>query len=175
MRYLLVLCFVALLALIAKNLVRGHIGRSWMAIRDMDIAAEIIGIRPLRTKLIAFAVSSFYVGIGGALWGFVHLAQVEPSAFDIDRSFRILSMIIIGGLGSLICSYFGAALIYIMPIILGWFANVSGLPIGAATVEHLRVMLTGVLIIFFLIVEPHGLARLWQIGKQKLRIWPFPY
>ena len=85
-RYLFVLAIVAVLALAAKNMVRGRIGRMWMAIRDMDIAAEIIGIRPLRTKLIAVAVSSFYVGIGGALWGFVHLAQVEPSAFDIDRS-----------------------------------------------------------------------------------------
>ena len=106
------------------------------------------------------------------LW---YATGAEPEVFSIRQSFFILSMIIIGGLGSLIGSYFGAALIYIMPILLGWLADVSGLPIGSATIEHLRIMLTGVLIIFFLIVEPHGLARLWQIGKQKLRIWPFPY
>jgi branched-chain amino acid transport system permease protein len=174
-RYLFVLSVVAVLALAAKNMVRGRIGRMWMAIRDMDIAAEIIGIRPLRTKLIAFAVSSFYVGIGGALWGFVHLAQVEPSAFDIDRSFRVLSMIIIGGLGSILGSFLGAAFVAIVPIVLNLAPGAVGLHLGAALITYLELITYGVLIIFFLIVEPHGLARLWQIGKEKLRIWPFPH
>jgi branched-chain amino acid transport system permease protein len=174
-RYLFCLGFVAVLALAAKNLVRGRIGRMWMAIRDMDIAAEIIGIAPLKTKLIAFAVSSFYVGIGGALWGFVHLAQLEPSAFDISRSFQLLSMIIIGGLGSILGSFLGAAFVSIVPIILNLAPSAVGLHLGAALITYLELITYGVLIVFFLIVEPHGLARLWQIGKEKLRIWPFPH
>jgi branched-chain amino acid transport system permease protein len=175
-RYFVVLAIVVALTWVASNLIHGRIGRSWMAVRDMDIAAQLMGIQLLPAKLLAFAVSSFYCGVSGAMMVFFWYATgAEPEVFSIRQSFFILSMIIIGGLGSLIGSYFGAALIYIMPIILGWLASVSGLPIGAATIEHLRVMLTGVLIIFFLIVEPHGLARLWQIGKQKLRIWPFPY
>ncbi|MBL8588836.1 MAG: branched-chain amino acid ABC transporter permease [Methylobacteriaceae bacterium] len=175
-RYFVVLAIVVGLTWIASNLIHGRIGRSWMAVRDMDIAAQLMGIKLLPAKLLAFAVSSFYCGVAGAMMVFFWYATgAEPEVFSIRQSFFILSMIIIGGLGSLIGSYFGAALIYIMPILLGWLADVSGLPIGAATIEHLRVMLTGVLIIFFLIVEPHGLARLWQIGKQKLRIWPFPY
>ena len=100
----MILAFVVVATLVAKNLVRGHIGRSWMAIRDMDIAAEIIGFRPLRTKLSAFAVSSFFIGIAGAMWGFLRLGSWEPLAFDINRSFQILFMVIIGGLGSLLGS-----------------------------------------------------------------------
>ncbi|MDH3792871.1 MAG: branched-chain amino acid ABC transporter permease, partial [Rhodospirillales bacterium] len=99
-RYLLTLSIVAVLALAAKNMVRSEIGRAWMAVRDMDVAAEVIGIRLLHTKLLAFAVSSFYCGIAGALWAYVYLGTVEPQAFDIFRSFEILFMIIIGGLGS---------------------------------------------------------------------------
>lgn len=175
-RYFVVLGIVVALTWVASNLIHGRIGRSWMAVRDMDIAAQLMGIKLLPAKLLAFAVSSFYCGVAGALMVFFWYATgAEPEVFSIRQSFFILSMIIIGGLGSLIGSFFGAALIYIMPILLGWLADVSGLPIGAATIEHLRIMLTGVLIIFFLIVEPHGLARLWQIAKQKLRIWPFPY
>src|SRR3546814_7301672 len=101
-KYLFLLVFVAVLALLAKNLVRSRIGRSWMAIRDMDIAAEIIGIRPLWAKLSAFAVSSFFIGIAGALWAFVYTGSVEALAFQIDRSFQVLFMIIIGGLGSIL-------------------------------------------------------------------------
>ena len=105
-------------ALLAKNLVRGHIGREWMAIRDMDVAAAVIGIRPVYAKLTAFAVSSFIVGVAGALWGFVHLGSWEPAAFSIDRSFQLLFMIIIGGLGSIMGSFFGAAFIVVLPIVL---------------------------------------------------------
>ena len=104
--------------LVAKNLVRGHIGRAWMAMRDMDVAAEVIGIRPVYAKLTAFAVSSFYVGVAGALWGFVHLGAWEPLAFDINLSLNLLFMIIIGGMGSMLGSYFGAAFIVVLPIVL---------------------------------------------------------
>lgn len=173
--YLFTLFIVTVSALIAKNLVRGRIGRSWMAIRDMDIAAEIIGIRPLMTKLTAFAVSSFFVGIAGALMFAVWLGSAEVTeAFGINLSFLVLFMIIIGGLGSIMGSFFGAAFMTVLPIFLkNLFVDVMGF--GTAFAEHVQIALMGVLIIFFLIVEPHGLARLWQIGKEKLRLWPFPY
>jgi branched-chain amino acid transport system permease protein len=174
-KYLFVLTFVAILAFAGKNLVRGRVGRSWMAIRDMDIAAEIIGIRPLRTKLLAFAVSSFYCGIAGAFWAFIYTGGVEPLAFDIDRSFQILFMIIIGGLGSILGSFLGAAFIVLLPIFLDNAPRLMGFEIPVNTVTNLQVMTFGALIIFFLVVEPRGLARLWQIGKEKLRMWPFPY
>ncbi|ALA16641.1 MULTISPECIES: branched-chain amino acid ABC transporter permease [Chelatococcus] len=175
MRYYVVLGIVILLTWVASNLVHGRIGRSWMAVRDMDIAAELMGIKLLPTKLLAFAVSSFYCGVAGALMVFLWYGGAEPEVFSINQSFLILFMVIIGGLGSLTGSFFGAALIYILPIVLRGAPSLVGLNIGAATVEHLTFMIVGALIIFFLIVEPHGLARLWQTGKQKLRVWPFPY
>src|SRR5215467_10012958 len=174
-RYLLVLAFAVVLALAAKNLVRGRIGRMWMAMRDMDIAAEIIGIRPLQAKLSAFAISSFYVGIAGALWGFFRLGSWEPLAFDIDRSFQVLFMIIIGGLGSILGSFLGAAFIVLTPIFLNQLPNALGISLSTAAISHIEFMLFGALIVFFLIVEPRGLARLWAIAKEKLRLWPFPY
>jgi branched-chain amino acid transport system permease protein len=174
-KYLFVLTFVTMLAFAAKNLVRGRVGRSWMAIRDMDIAAEIIGIRPLRTKLLAFAVSSFYCGIAGAMWAFIYAGGVEALAFDIDRSFQILFMIIIGGLGSILGSFLGAGFILLLPILLDNAPRLVGLELQVNIVSNLQSMIFGALIIFFLIIEPRGLARLWQIGKEKLRMWPFPY
>ena len=174
-KYFFVLSIVVLFALIARNLVRSHIGRSWMATRDMDVAAEIIGIRPVYAKLSAFAVSSFFVGVAGALWGFVHLGSWEPLAFDVNRSFSMLFMIIIGGLGSILGAFLGAAFIVILPLVLSQVPLWLGLPISTATAAHFESMIFGALIIFFLIVEPHGLARLWAIAKEKLRLWPFPH
>ena len=174
-RYLFCLVIVALFALMAKNLVRSHIGRQWMAIRDMDVAAAVIGIRPVYAKLSAFAVSSFIVGVAGGLWGFVHLGSWEPAAFSIDRSFQLLFMVIIGGLGSIMGSFFGAAFIVVLPILLDNLPAWFGLPINTALASHLTSMIFGALIVFFLIVEPHGLARLWSTGKEKLRLWPFPH
>ena len=173
--YLFCLTFVVVFALFAKNLVRSRIGRSWMAIRDMDIAAEIIVVKPLSTKLSAFAVSSFYIGMAGALYFGVWLGSAEPTeAFGIDQSFLVLFMIIVGGLGSILGSFLGAAFMVLMPILLKNFM-VDGLAMSAVLAKHVEITLMGVLIIFFLIVEPHGLARLWQIAKEKLRLWPFPY
>jgi len=173
--YLFCLSFVVVFALAAKNIVRGRIGRAWMAIRDMDIAAELIGIRPLIAKLSAFATSSFYVGMAGALYFGVWLGSAEPiDAFGINQSFLVLFMIIIGGLGSILGSFLGAAFMVLMPIALKNFM-VDGLGIEVVTAKHVEIMLMGILIVFFLIVEPHGLARLWQILKEKLRLWPFPY
>ena len=174
-KYLLCLALLTLFAMLAKNLVRSAIGREWMAMRDMDVAAAVIGIRPVYAKLTAFAVSSFIVGVAGALWGFVHLGTWEPAAFNIDRSFQLLFMVIIGGLGSIMGSFFGAAFIVLLPIVLnqipGWF----GISMSTALASHLEFMIFGALIVFFLIVEPHGLARLWSTGKEKLRLWPFPH
>jgi branched-chain amino acid transport system permease protein len=174
-RYYIVLCIVVAMAWLASNLVRGRIGRMWMAVRDMDIAAELMGIRLLPTKLLAFAVSSFYCGVSGALMVFLWYGGAEPAVFNINQSFTILFMIIIGGLGSIVGCFFGAALIFVLPIALRYIPEYLGLPIRAATVEHLSFMIVGALIILILIVEPAGLARLWQVGKQKLRVWPFPY
>jgi branched-chain amino acid transport system permease protein len=178
-KYLFCLGVLIVFALLAKNLVRGHIGREWMAIRDMDVAAAVIGIRPVYAKLSAFAVSSFIVGVAGALWGFVHLGAWEPGAFSIDRSFQLLFMVIIGGLGSIMGSFFGAAFIVILPIFLNQalpaLGGLLGLSIGTVAVSHTELMIFGGLIVFFLVVEPHGLARLWSTGKEKLRLWPFPH
>jgi branched-chain amino acid transport system permease protein len=172
-KYLFCLAFLCVFALLAKNLVRSHIGRAWMAMRDMDVAASVIGIQPIYAKLTAFAVSSFIIGVAGALWGFVHLGSWEPAAFNINRSFDLLFMVIIGGLGSIMGSFFGAAFIVVLPIALDNLTPMLGF--STATSAHLTSMVFGALIVFFLIVEPHGLARLWSIGKEKLRLWPFPH
>jgi branched-chain amino acid transport system permease protein len=174
-RYLIALSIVALLTLIAANLVRGRIGRMWMAVRDMDLAAELIGIRLYQTKLLAFAVSSFYCGVAGAMMVFLWLGNAESESFNINQSFLILFMVIIGGLGSLLGSFLGAALIWGLPIVLRAAPAFFGVGIRSATAEQISFVIVGALIIFFLIVEPYGLARLWQTGKQKLRMWPFPY
>ena len=174
-RYLVVLGVVVLLTLVASNLVHGRIGRTWMAVRDMDIAAELMGIRLLPTKLLAFAVSSYFCGVAGALLVFLWLGSAEPEVFGINQSFLILFMVIIGGLGSLIGSFLGAGLIYLLPIALRTALPALGVNVAPSTVEHLNFMIVGALIIVFLIAEPHGLARLWQTAKQKLRAWPFPY
>ena len=174
-KYVFLLGVLIVCTLAAKNLVRGHVGRAWMAMRDMDVAAEVIGIRPVYAKLTAFAVSSFYCGVAGALWGFIHLGSWEPLAFNLNLSLNLLFMIIIGGMGSILGSYFGAAFIVVLPIVLNQIPLWLGIPISTAMASHLEFMIFGALIVFFLIVEPHGLARLWAIGKEKLRLWPFPH
>jgi branched-chain amino acid transport system permease protein len=174
-RYVVAFLMVAAFAWLVKNLVRGRIGRAWMAIRDMDVAAEIIGIRPLQTKLLAFAVSSFIVGIAGAEYVFLYLGSAETLAFDINVSFLVLFMVIIGGLGSVLGSFLGAAFIVVVPILLTNVPHMLGLEVAIDTQKHFELMIFGGMIIFFLIVEPHGLARLWQIAKEKLRLWPFPH
>ncbi|MDO8250584.1 MAG: branched-chain amino acid ABC transporter permease [Rhodoferax sp.] len=178
-KYLLCLSILVVLALLAKNLVRGAIGREWMAIRDMDVAAAVIGIRPMYAKLSAFAVSSFIVGVAGALWGFVYLGAWEPAAFSVDLSFKLLFMVIIGGMGSIMGSFFGAGFIVILPIALNQFLPLLGAMVGVeistSGISHAELIIFGALIVWFLIVEPHGLAKLWSISKQKLRLWPFPH
>ncbi|MGI9379739.1 MAG: branched-chain amino acid ABC transporter permease [Methyloligellaceae bacterium] len=174
-KYLVTLTIVVVMAFLAKNLTRGRIGRAWMAIRDMDIAAELIGIRPLLTKLTAFGISSFYIGVAGAMMFAIYLGAAESGeTFGIQQSFDILFMIIIGGLGTIFGSFLGAAFIVTLPIGLE-AVLVDGFHFSTNFAEHVKFVLLGSLIIFFLIVEPHGLARLWQIAKEKLRLWPFPH
>lgn len=173
--YLFCLVFVILMAWIARNLTRGSFGRKWMAIRDMDIAAEIIGVNPLMSKLSAFAVSSFYVGVAGALFFSVYLGAAEVGeAFGIQKSFLLLFMVIIGGLGSIFGSFAGAAFMVLMPVLL---KNIMVGQFGWATdiAAHFEFVIVGALIVFFLIVEPHGLNQLWRLVKEKLRLWPFPH
>ncbi len=178
-KYWFCLCFLVVFALLAKNLVRSAIGREWMAIRDMDVAAAVIGIRPVYAKLSAFAVSSFIIGVAGALWGFVYLGSWEPAAFSVDRSFQLLFMVILGGMGAISGSFFGAAFIVMLPIAINVFlpllGGLFGIGISTAALTHAEFIIFGALIVWFLIVEPHGLARLWSVGKQKMRIWPFPH
>ena len=173
--YLFCLGFVFVMAWAARNMTRGANGRRWMAIRDMDIAAEIIGVDPLKAKLSAFGVSSFYIGVAGALLFAVYLGAAEVGeAFGIEKSFLILFMVIIGGLGSIFGSFAGAAFMILMPVLL---KNIMVGQMGWATdlASHFQFVIVGGLIIIFLIVEPHGLAQLWRLMKEKLRLWPFPH
>lgn len=174
-RYYVILGFLMLFTLLVINLTRSRIGRAWKAARDFDIAAELIGVNLLYAKITAFAVSSYIVGVAGALMVFLYKGAAEPNLFDIGLSFRILFMVIIGGLGSVLGCYFGAAFIVMLPVFLNLVPELLGLSVNSTTLEHLNLIILGGLIIFFLIVEPHGLARLWELGRQKLRLWPFPY
>ncbi len=173
--YLFCLVFAVASALIARNLTRGMIGRKWMAIRDMDIAAEIIGVNPLKAKLSAFAVSSFFIGIAGALFFAIYLGAIEVGeAFGINKSFLLLFMVIIGGLGSIFGSFAGAAFLVLLPVLLKNLL-VVGLEWPTDLATHLEFIIVGGLIILFLVAEPHGLAQLWRVAKEKLRLWPFPH
>ncbi len=174
-KYVFTLVVAILLAVLMKNMVRSAIGRAWMAVRDMDVAAEVIGINLLRTKLIAFAVSSFYCGVAGAMYVFFYVGTVEPQAFTINLAFFVLFMVIIGGLGSVLGSFLGAGFIVVLPIVISNVLGVLAPNAPGGVASNVELIVFGCLIIFFLIVEPAGLARLWAVAKEKLRMWPFPY
>ena len=174
-QYYFVLGVVTLITIAAINITRGRIGRMWKAVRDMDIAAELVGINLMKAKLSAFAVSSYVVGVSGALFVFLWRGAAEPIAFDIGLSFRVLFIAIIGGLGSVLGNFLGAILIVALPVILNTLPATFGIPISSAMVEHLNTMIVGALIIAVLVIEPHGLARFWQIIREKLIMWPFPH
>ena len=174
-RYYALLAIVGLMTWVASNLVRGRIGRAWMMVRDMDIAAELMGVRLLRTKLLAFAVSSFYCGVAGALMVFLWLGAAEASSFGINVSFQVLFMVIIGGARQP-CGLVHGRGLHLDPADRDpRRAAVLGIALPAERVEQLSFMMVGALIILVLILEPHGMARLWQIAKQRMRTWPFPY
>lgn len=174
-QYYVVLIVVSLLVVMCINLTRGNLGRTWKATRDMDIAAELIGINLMKSKLTAFAISSYVVGVSGALFVFMWRGAAEPNLFDIPLSFRILFIAIIGGLGSVMGNFLGAILIVGLPVVLNVVPEALGIEISSALVEHLNIMIVGSLIVFFLIIEPHGLARLWALIREKLILWPFPH
>jgi len=174
--YIFCLVINLVLFVLAKNLVRGSVGRAWMAIRDMDVAAEVIGIRLLPAKLLAFGISGFYAGVAGAMYAFVYLKAADITSFDLFQSFNILFMVIIGGMGSIMGAYFGSAFILMLPIVLNLTFQTFFTTTGyAGLVTNIEAMVFGGLIMFFLIVEPLGLARLWTTVKEKLRLWPFPH
>jgi branched-chain amino acid transport system permease protein len=159
-RYVLTLAIVAVLTVLAHNIVHSQTGRRFMAVRDMDTAAAVLGIPILRTKLLAFALSSFYIGVAGVLWAFAYLGTVEPHGFDLNRSYQVLFIIIIGGLGSLAGSFLGAAFIVLVPIGLSQLSDVAfGGGVDSGQLENLQKVLFGGLLIWLLIVEPDGLSR----------------
>jgi len=177
--YYFLLVFVVLAIVGALNLVRSRVGRAFIAIRDQDIAAEIIGINIFRYKLLAFAISSFYAGVTGVLYTyFLGIANYEQ--FQINVSIDYLAMIIIGGLGSVLGSVLGAIFVTLLPIVIRLAMEAfGGVFLAPQTVlnliPNLRLMMFGALIIFFLVVEPEGLNRLWRNIRNYFRIWPFAY
>ena len=168
--YLVIVFVVTILTLLAVNMARGSTGRNWMAVRDMDIAAESMGISLLRTKLQAFAISAFYCGVAGALFAFTYLKSLEPVAFDIKLSFKILFMVILGGLGTISGAFIGAAFILLFPVLLNSIGNnVFHGAIDATIISSIEQVVFGVLIIIFMIYEPLGMAKLWDNIRLKFK------
>ena len=168
--YLVIVFVVTVLTLLAINMARGSTGRNWMAVRDMDIAAESMGISLLRTKLQAFAISAFYCGVAGALFAFTYLKSLEPVAFDIKLSFKILFMVILGGLGTINGAFIGAAFILLFPVLLNTIGNnVFHGAIDATIISALEQVVFGVLMIVFMIYEPLGMAKLWENLKTRIK------
>ena len=174
--YWITLFFAVLAVVYARNLVRSRMGRAFVAIRDRDLSAEIIGINLLRYKLSAFAISSFYAGVAGALW-VSFLKVVTPEHFPFILSIQFLAMVIIGGLGSILGSIFGAVFMTIVPEFLSFVAGVVKMqaPGYEMIFIPMKDVVFGGLIIVFLIFEPHGLAELWNRFKSFFRLWPFSY
>jgi branched-chain amino acid transport system permease protein len=177
--YFFLLFFVVLAIVGTMNLVRSRVGRAFIAIRDHDIAAEIIGINIFRYKLLAFAISSFYAGVTGVLYTY-YLGIANYEQFQIGVSIDYLAMIIIGGLGSVLGSIFGAVFVTLLPIVIRYAMEAfSGVLFSPATLHNLipalRLTLFGVLIIVFLVLEPEGLNRLWRNIRSYFRVWPFAY
>ncbi|MEO0622156.1 MAG: branched-chain amino acid ABC transporter permease [Pseudomonadota bacterium] len=173
--YLVVVFVVTILTILAVNMARGSTGRNWMAVRDMDIAAESMGISLLKTKLQAFAISAFFCGVAGALFAFTYLKSMEPVAFDIKLSFRILFMVILGGLGTISGCFIGAAFILLFPVVLNSMGNnLFHGAIDATIISSIELVVFGVLIIVFMIYEPLGMAKLWDNIVQRVRGAVFP-
>ena len=171
---------ITIVAIVATlNLVRSRIGRAFIAIRDQDVAAEIIGINVYRYKLLAFAISSFYAGVTGVMYTY-YFGIANYEAFQLPISIDYLAMVIIGGLGSVLGSIFGAVFITLLPIVIRVFMETVGVYFVdgvylAQVIAQMRLILFGGLIIFFLVVEPDGLNKLWQNIRNYFRVWPFSY
>lgn len=168
-RYLFTLTVVVILTAVAQRIVSTQTGHHFIAIRDNELAARVIGIPVLRTKLLAFGLSSFIVGVAGVLWAFAYLRTVEPDGFNLDRSFQIVFIIIIGGLASIRGAFFGAALIVVFPVILSRLGSwLFGGLFDSGVLDMSQRIILGLLIIIFLIVEPSGLVALWDRLTQSL-------
>jgi len=168
-RYYFALTVVAVLTLLAYRLVNSQTGRNFIAVRDNETAARIIGVPVLKTKLLAFAISSFIIGIAGVLWAFAYLRTVEPAGFNLDRSFQVLFIVIIGGLASIRGAFFGAALIVVFPLVLSRLGSfLLGDIFNSGVLDMSQRIVLGALIILFLILEPDGLVALW--GRVRKRI-----
>jgi len=170
MMYLLVAAIVVIITLLAINMARGSTGRNWMAVRDMPIAAESMGVSLLKTKLQAFAINAFLCGIAGALYAYTYLKTIEPfAAFNISLSFKIMFMAIIGGLGTISGAFIGAAFILLFPVVLNALGNnVFHGMIDATIISSIEQIVFGGLIITLMIFEPLGFAKLWETLKQKV-------
>ncbi|WP_425374994.1 branched-chain amino acid ABC transporter permease [Oharaeibacter diazotrophicus] len=172
-RYFVTLAAVAVLTWLSINLVRSQAGLAFMAVRDMDTAAAVAGVPIARTKLTAFAVSSFVIGVAGALWAFAYLGTVDSRSFDLDRSFTVLFIVIIGGMGSIAGAFVGSAFVILLPILISNVATTffAG-AVDAGQLENLQKILFGALIVVLLIKEPAGLAALFAKFRRRLATWP---
>ena len=177
-RYLIVLSSWWSMTWIASNIIHGRIGRSWMMIRDMDIAAELMGVRPLCAKLSAFAVSSFYCGVAGAMMVFFWLGAAEVESFDVNHSFLILFMVILAAWAALSARFWVRQFIWMLPIVIkrcpgilfGWIWRGNG--------RNTSISCSLVVLIIFL--PDCRTSWPWRAChgsgiKEKLRVWPFPY
>jgi branched-chain amino acid transport system permease protein len=170
--YWLSLLVVAPLTVLGRNLVRGRLGRSWMAVRDMETAAAVVGVRTGRAKLLAFAIGSFYCGVAGALWAFAYLGTVEPHGLDLDRSFQVLFIVILGGLGSIAGPFVGAAFVIVFPVALDQLGSAfAGGSVDPGLLQNVEKIIFGALVILLLIKQPAGMARLLQIAWVRMSRW----
>ena len=177
--YYVALVWCVLVTVFMLNLRRTALGRALVAVRDKDFAAAVIGVQSFYYKLIAFATSSFIGGVSGAILIFTFYRAVTPEQFSVNVSIELLAMVIVGGLGSIIGSWFGAAFILLMPSqmnhLIAWGAKALGLDLGVETLAHIPHVVYGALIILFLIVEPMGLGKLYGNVRDYLKLWPFGY
>lgn len=174
-RYLLTLSVVVALTIACRNMVRSATGRNWMAVRDMEMSAKVIGIPVAKTKLTAFFISTFYCGVAGAMYSYCYIGNVDFMIFDLRRSFLIMFMVIIGGLGSILGSFLGTLFVYLFPIVLTRLADTifGGGSVNTAIIENVSKIVIGTIIIALMIREPSGFAGMWNTAKTKLRLWPF--
>jgi branched-chain amino acid transport system permease protein len=178
-KYYIALIFLILLTIFAMNLTRTRVGRAWIAIRDHDVAARILGFDITYYKLLAFGISSFYAGVAGGLLIFLYFGVAHVGEFGLPLSIRLLAMVLIGGLGSILGNFFGVAFFLLLPIFLNQLVtsigDAAGIFVSTGITSGVEILIFGTLVIVFLVVEPLGLAKLWGNFKDYFRLWPFSY
>ena len=173
-KYYMVLVALIILTIVAKNIVSGSLGRNMMAVRDMEVSAKIVGINVPQTKLIAFFISTFYIGVAGALFSFSYTSDINLRMHELDRAFQILFMIIVGGIGTISGGFLGAAFVYLFNIFISLIGNtILGGVLDSAFVTNFGKVVIGIVIIVLLIKEPKGFVALFARYKQRLQRWPF--